>query len=262
MEALLLIGYAIIGILAGFISGLIGISGGVITVPLLFLLFHFQGLPQAYLIQLAIGTSLASMVSNACSATIWHQRHRAIDWTTIKIMTPGIVVGSISGGIVARLISAIFLEMLFGLFACALAIYYWKRKKRHRKTHKHDRSLIATLSGGIAFFAALLGIGGGIFTVPLLSALSFSEEKAIGTSAAAGLFITTFGALSFLFLGVGQIELPEVLGYIYLPAFFLVGITSFFAAPFGANLTYQLPEKKLQKIFAIFLFAAGILMLF
>ena len=262
MEALLLLGYVFIGVLAGFVSGLIGVSGGVISVPCLFLLFHFQGLSEISLIRLAIGTSLASMISNACSATFWHQRNHAIDWSTIKIMAPGIVIGSILGGLVVRIIASTYLELLFGFFACGLGVYYSQRKKRQREKHPRDRSLIAIATTFIAFFAALLGIGGGTFTVPLLTALSFSEKKAIGTSAAAGLLITTFGALGFLYWGMNQVHVHNVVGYIYVPAFFLVSFASFIAAPFGAALTQKLDEKRLQKIFAFFLFVAGIVMLF
>ena len=65
------------GIVAGIIAGLLGVGGGIVIVPALYWIFTLQGLPQATLMHLAIGTSLATIVFTSFSSFRAHVRGQA-----------------------------------------------------------------------------------------------------------------------------------------------------------------------------------------
>jgi uncharacterized membrane protein YfcA len=257
--------YAFIGVIAGLLAGLLGISGGIVTVPLLLLVFTLFDFPQAYVMHLAIGTSLAAMVFNALSAAWMHNRKDAVIWKVVKRMAFGLVLGSILGAIVARFLSAVFLELAFGLFACCLGLYMLRGRKPHEGDHPLPGPLALNCIGtGVSFLSNILGIGGGVITVPALMEFRIHEKKAIGTSSATSVIVTFLGALSYMLLGLRRHVAvnDEAIGYLYLPAFIVISITTFLAAPFGAKLTHTLHPKLLRRIFAAALFATGLSMIF
>ncbi|MFI5334495.1 MAG: TSUP family transporter, partial [Chlamydiales bacterium] len=114
---------------------------------------------------------------------------------------------------------------------------------------------------GIAYLSNILGIGGGIITVPTLLHYKIPEKQAIATSAATGFVITLLGAFFYLDLGTRHLEIPYSIGYLYFPAFIVVGLISFVLAPYGARLAYIIPPAILRKVFGGVLFCTGILML-
>lgn len=263
MELLSYLAYVLIGILSGLIAGLLGVSGGLVTVPLLALLFHFMGLPQAYLMHLAIGTSLAAMVFTAISSSIAHHLKGAVLWDLIKVLFPGLLVGALLGALIARFLSSVILELLFGLFAVGMGIYFYKDHFRIKtEIRKLPRWHFMLWGFAIAGLSTILGVGGGIFAVPLLVSYHYPEKKAIGTSAALGMIVSFLGALSYLWLSRHESIVPHAIGYLFLPAFIAISIASVCAAPFGAKWAHQLPEKKLRALFGIFLVVAGLLMVF
>ena len=102
--------------------------------------------------------------------------------------------------------------------------------------------------------SALIGIGGGSFSVPLLSAFSKSIHKAVGTSAFIGFFIALPSTISYIYLGLKVENLPPYsIGYVNILIVFLVTSTSIFTANIGARLTSRIHKDSLKKIFAIFL---------
>ena len=74
------IAYAIVGAGSGLLAGLLGMSGGIITVPCLLFIFTYMGFPTVELMQLAIGTSLAAMVFNSLSSTYTHNKNHVVNW--------------------------------------------------------------------------------------------------------------------------------------------------------------------------------------
>jgi uncharacterized membrane protein YfcA len=255
--------YAIIGVIAGILAGLLGISGGVITVPLLVLLFSLLDFPQTYVMHLAIGTSLASMCFNALSSTWMHNKKGVVLWKVVKRMFPGIVIGSICGSLVAHFLSGVVLEMIFGIFEILLGLYFFRQVKLHEGDHPLPKAGVLNCIGfGVSSLANVLGIGGGLITVPTLMAFRVHEKKAIGTSAATGVIITFLGAIGYMIFGFKQqVSIDQdAIGYLYLPAFLVISVTTFFAAPYGAELTHRLPSKMLRRIFGYALIGTGLLM--
>lgn len=210
----------------------------------------------------AIGTSLAAMVFTGVVAVYFFHKHQGIIWATFKAMIPGIIIGSVLGALIGHFLSGVVLEIFFGVFICLLGFYLYFRRKIRNKELKLPIFAYAYYGFGIACIASLLGIGGGVFIVPLLIHHGIVEKKAIGTSAVCSLCITFFGALSYLYFGLGHVPVQESIGYIYLPAFVLIGLTAVFFVPLGVKMVQKIPGITLRKVFAGVLFLTGLLMIF
>ncbi|MBS0604197.1 MAG: sulfite exporter TauE/SafE family protein [Verrucomicrobia bacterium] len=257
--AIIYIAYVIIGAIAGILGGMLGIGGGVVTVPCLLVLFTYLDFPQPYVMHMAVATSLAAMIFNTGAATWAHNKKQGIVWDVFMKLVPGLVVGSIVGAFFAAWLSGVVLEIFFGIFLLLLALNFYRQKAIHVGSHKLPNPLVLNgLSGSIGALSNLLGIGGGSMTVPMLSFFKMRDKNAIGTSAATTLVTTICGTVSYLFLGRGVVHSPETFGLINLPAFFIVGIAAFFLAPYGAKLTHQIDPNLVRRIFAVVLAVTGL----
>lgn len=255
--------YLIIGGIAGVTSGLLGIGGGVITVPALLLLFTLQDFPKETIMLMAIGTSLASMVVNTLSSTYFHSRKNAVSWRTFFSLTPGILLGGGLGAALASYLPTFALKVTFGIFACIIGFYSAKFAKikiaKHAAPHIFTFTWMVAL---VAFLSNILGIGGGIFTGPLLCYYGYSVKRAIGTSSAFSCLISLYGATAYYITSQGVEIHPFSSGYIYLPAFFAISLSSFFAAAYGVKLAHRLEIKTIRLVFSAVMVIIGVSMLF
>ncbi len=264
MFILSLFAFALIGVTAGLLAGLLGISGGVVTIPLLVLMFNMLQFDHLCLMQLAIGTSLAAMVINAFSSTMAHHRRGKVTWPVVRAMAPGVFVGCISGAFVARLLPGDVLKLIFGVFECLLGIYFFKKIKPYEGENRlPGKWALSGIGYGIGGISNILGIGGGIITVPTLMAFKLKPRRAVATSSAVGFMISVLGASSYLYFGLTQECMVKYsIGYLYVPAFVAISIASAFTAPYGAKLAHTLEPTLLRRIFGGALIIAGSLMIF
>jgi len=110
---------------------------------------------------------------------------------------------------------------------------------------------IGLFIGGIS---AMLGIGGGSFSVPVLSLCGYPIRRAVGTSSAIGLIIAVPGALGFMVTGWSAGGLPaSALGYVDLAGFLLIVPATVLCAPLGARIAHRINAGKLRLVFALFL---------
>ena len=252
--------FILVGAVAGLLAGMLGIGGGMITIPTLFFLFSYlaPGLDMHY----AVGTSLAAMVFNTMASTSAHYRKQGIHGATLAPMLPGALVGCVIGAYIAKLIPSEMLKVGFGIFAVYVGIRFLKAKNPNASDKPIPPRPILNLFGlGIGFVSSLLGIGGGLMTVPLLSRYAIPMKKVIGTSAAFTLAVTAVGATSYLFFGNPRTPIEDTLGLVYLPAFIAIALSSFPFAILGVKLAHYLPTPLLRKIFGAVLILAGGLML-
>lgn len=255
---LLYVLYIFIGGFAGILGGLLGIGGGIITVPCLFFLFQHLMPEQPFIMHMAIATSLAAMLLNTIAAAWAHHRHNHVLWDLVRKFTPGLILGSIVGALVANFLPSSALEVIFGIFLCLLALYFYRQKAIGASHHNLPSNL--TLSGcgcGIGMISNLLGIGGGSFTVPLLTSFQVKDKLAIGTSSALTSVTIFCGTLSYYLIGLK--DLPrEPLGLINPKAFILIGTAAALSAPLGVKLVTMIDPQKVRKIFALVLALTGI----
>ena len=251
--------YLLLGAFVGLLAGLLGVGGGLIIVPILAAMFIYNGMPYEIIMHLALGTSLASILFTSISSVYSHHKHQAVNWSRVRKLSPGVLLGAWLGGLFASTLSTDILKPVFAIFELLVAAYMLCGRKA--QTHKSEPALLNyTISGGmIGSISSIVGIGGGTMTVPWLMWHGSSIHKAIATSAAIGFPIAAGGAVSYLYAGWGDILLPQYsIGFIYLPALFSIIVSSVIFAPLGASLAHKLDVNKLKQIFAFLLIGLAI----
>jgi uncharacterized membrane protein YfcA len=211
----------------------------------------------------AVGTSLAIIIPTGIMSARSHHKRGALDLEVFKLWTPFIVAGTFIGGLMAGWYSGDVLRIVFAVMAFVIAaniiFSFQTRLMGHLKSSKPTHRGAAFVVG---YLSSLMGIGGGSLTVPTLVAFGETMHKAVGTSAAIGVAIAISGTLGFLISGWGVSDLPPVsLGYVNLVALVLVGTMAAVCAPLGAALAHRLDQKTLKYVFAAFLVAVGLNML-
>ncbi len=258
-----LILYLACGALAGVLAGLLGVGGGLIVVPALLAAFAWHGFASNIATHLAIGTSLATIVPTGLASTRAHWRRGAVDWPTVARMWPGLVLGSMLGGLLASHIGGAWLRAGFGLFTWFVA---WGMLRGGKAPDDYRRaSRIAHLGAGLGIggLSALVGIGGGTLSVPWLHRRGLRIARAVATSSALGVPIALTGALTYAWAGRATAGLPSgATGFVYWPAFLAVIVASVACAPLGAALAHRMETRRLRQVFALFLILVGARLLF
>lgn len=255
--------YLFLGSVAGCLGGLFGIGGGSIVVPVLIYSFIALGHNPEVLTQIAIGTSLASIMVTSVSSVIAHHSSRAVLWPLVLQLMPGICFGTLAGGLIAAVTSGSVLQISFGLFLIAMACQMGLGTAPQARRPLPGAVGKWGISGGIGFLSGIFGIGGGSLTVPFLSWCSVGVRQAIATSAALGIPIALSGTLTYICAGWNKSGLPDYsLGYIYWPAVLGIALTSMPFARLGANLAHRLPERILRKLFSLVMLSVGLTFIF
>lgn len=251
--------YLVLGAFAGTLAGLFGIGGGLVIVPVLIFSFGLQGVSGEIAAHLAIGTSLATIVFTSVSSIRSHHLRQAVRWDIVRFMAVGIVIGAVLGAVTASMLSGAELELIIGIFVTLVALKMLLEVNPKPGREVPGRIGLGAAGTGIGWASAIFGIGGGTLTVPFLSWCNLRMQQAVGTSAACGFPIALAGALANMGTGWNHPELPPLsVGFIYLPAFAGIVLTSVLFARVGANLAHRLDARLLKKIFAIFLILVGI----
>jgi uncharacterized protein len=246
-----LLGYLVLGAVAGFFAGLLGVGGGAIMVPVLALMFAAQGFNAAHLMHLALGTSMAAIVFTSLSSLRAHHHHGAVRWPIVRTIAPGILVGTFAGAQLATLIPTRPLAIFFTLFMGYIAIQLLANIKPKPARQLPGAPGMTAVGAVIGALSALVAIGGGSLSVPFMTWCNVRMHEAIGTSAAIGFPIALAGTAGYLLGGLGVKGLPAgSLGYIYLPALIVCVAMSMLTAPLGARAAHNLPVATLKKIFA------------
>lgn len=250
--------YAAIGAATGFFAGLLGIGGGLIMVSSLALMYAAQDFPPAYVMHMAIGTSLAAIMAGAWASFLTHHRHGSVDWPTVRAMSPGLLAGVLLGSLAARFLATSFLKVFFlGFMAFVTFQMVFDVRPRPSRTLP-GRGAMSGVGVLIGVASSWFGGGAAALGVPFLTWCSMSMHRAIGTVAAMGLPVAIAGAAGYVVAGLTVEGLPAwSMGFVYLPALLGISITSMLVAPYGARLAHRLKGATLKRIFAVFLIAAG-----
>jgi uncharacterized membrane protein YfcA len=251
--------YLAFGSLAGLLSGLFGIGGGIIIVPFLSWFFTARGLVADHVMIMAVATSLATIIITSLSAVYAHHRLGAVRWDAVMRLSPGILIGSMVGSIIANYLPVNWFKLIFALFLLHVATRMFFSSDKSEVWHQTTGPELFALAGlAIGALSAVVGIGGGTLSVPFLVKCRHHLRNAVATSSACGFPIAVAGSATYVVLGWGKPLLPEwSLGYIYLPAFCGIILTSIPFAPIGAQLAHRLPTQKLKRIFALVVAMVG-----
>jgi uncharacterized membrane protein YfcA len=254
--------YVVLGAFVGFFAGMLGIGGGAIMVPLLVLLMDAQGLPQAQVLHLAVGTSMSTILFTSLSSVRSHQRRGAIRWDVFRSMTPGILIGGLIGAALASHIPSAALAIAFTAIIFVAATNMLLNRQPHASRQLPGWAGQAGVGAAIGGVSSIAAMGGGFASVPYMVWCNVPMIQAIGTAAALGFPIALAGTIGFIYNGLRDTGLPAwSLGYVYLPAMLGITVTSVLFAPLGAAAAHRLPTAMLKRIFAVLLYVLATRML-
>lgn len=253
--------YGGLGLVVGFVAGLLGVGGGLIIVPVLIMLLHMHGQAVGMEPQLALGTSLATILFTSLSSVRAHHRRGAVEWPLVRRIAPGIVLGTLAGAALAARMSATVLKIFFVVFLFYAAIQMWLDFKPAPHRGLPGRIETSLAGGVIGVVSSWVGIGGGTLSVPFMLWHNVPLHRAIATSAAIGFPIAFAGAAGYVLGGWTASGLPAgSLGFVYLPALAGIVLGSVLTAPLGARTAHRLPVRPLKRVFALLLFTLALRM--
>ncbi|MEL6129704.1 MAG: sulfite exporter TauE/SafE family protein [Cyanobacteria bacterium J06627_3] len=253
--------FALLGIGAGTMAGMLGIGGGMIIVPGLFYLFSLMDLPSYSLMHLAAGSAMCIMIFTSASSTFSHHLRGDVQWGIFGRIIATIGIGVVSGNLLSNRLDTHWLEVIFGVFLLAVSVKIlldWK--PAFEETTTPPMWIFALVGILIGFKSGILGIGGGAISVPFLLYCGLPMSKASGTSASFTLPIAIVGTLSFLLFSQGYTDISWATGYIYWPAVALVAPFTVIGAPIGTKLSHSISPQQLRRIFGLLLVVIGLRM--
>ena len=239
----------------GFVAGLFGIGGGLITVPFLYYIFGSLGINSDYIMHLAVGTSFAIIIPTSTVSVLTHHKFKAVDFNLVKSYGIFVILGVIFGTIFAASLKTKSLVLFFSIIILFLSIYLLILKEKEKniivKMKLHLKIILGFIVG---FISAPMGIGGAVMNVPILKFFGYPITKAIGNGAAIGFLISVFGTIGFLISGnYLETNLPLSIGFLNIPAFLIFIPITTLMARFGARTVHKIDKNKISKLLGLFL---------
>jgi len=249
------------GAVAGLLAGLLGIGGAAITVPVLYELFRFLGVPDEVRMQLCVGTSLAFIAPTSIRSYLAHRARGAVRTDILRLWAAPIVIGVVIGAVIAHFAPGAFFKLVFvvggGLMSIKLLF-----GREHWRFGQELPGKPTTVAIGflIGLFSSLMGVGGGAFGTMFLTLYGLSIHAAIATTSGLGVLISIPGAVGYMIAGWPQQALlpPFSVGYVSFLALALFAPASVLAAPYGARLSHRLSRRTLEIAFGVFLLLVSI----
>jgi len=252
------------GVGVGFASGLLGVGGGFIIVPVQYMLFTNMGIPTDIAMKVAFGTSLLVILPTVASGAWRHHKRGAVWWKAAIIMGLCGFIAAFGGATLATYLPGATLKIVFGAVVLASGIRMLiSRPMESEQEPKDNPWLWVAWAIPIGLVTGITGLGGGIVAVPVMVlALKFKMHNAIATSLAMIIFTSTGGVLGYIINGLGVPNLPAYsVGYVNLSTWFLLAVTSIGMAQVGAMTAHRLPARQLKWIFVAAQFYVALRML-
>ena len=243
-------------VVTGFMAGFFGIGGGLIMVPILFYIFSFVGIEQAFIMHLAIGTSFSIIIPTSIISTMTHMKFKAVDFSIVKTFGAFVAIGVVLGTIFAVSLKTSSLVLFFSIMTMFFAIYFLMAKEKVNPKPREINLIYRVICGFLSgFLSAPMGIGGGVFNTPIFKMFGYPINIAIGSSAAIGFLIALIGAIGFAVSGsYFNINVPLSLGFVNVPAFIIFVPITTFMAKIGAETVHKVNKRLIGKLFGIYLF--------
>ncbi len=269
VEPIYALALVITGAVAGFSSGMLGVGGCFIMVPIQFWVLTSMGVEPTLATRISFGTALAVALPTAVNAALGHHRKGAVVTRAALLLGLAGLAGAFIGGAVASQAPGDLLRTAFGVVVIAAALRMVTAPDIEASADPSGISVprkgscYLLLGLPVGFVSGLVGIGGGVIMVPILStAMGFGIHRAVGTSSAAIILTSSGGVLSYVYNGLGVPGLPSFsLGYINLLQVALLAGASIPAARIGVRAAHRLPAERLRAIFTLVMVYMGLRMM-
>jgi uncharacterized membrane protein YfcA len=251
------------GVISGFVAGLLGVGGGIVTVPVLEYSLRFAGVPEEYRMHVAVATSLAAIIPTAISSSRSHHARGAVDWELARRWSAPMVVAAFAGSLLASHAPVAVLAGVFGGVALLIAAKMLLPLDHLRFAAEVPRGvgggMLATFIGGIS---AVMGIGGGTLAVPTLNLCGYPIHRAVGTASFFGLLISVPGTIGYLLARPGA-DLPWMtVGFVSIAGLAVITPGAMLTATLGARTAHALSRRRLAQAFGVFLLIVGTRMVY
>lgn len=250
------------GVFGGVLAGLLGVGGGIVIVPALYLALSAADLGEGVAMQVAVATSLSTIIFTAWSSSQAHYQRGAVDVPLLRRWAPWVILGVVLGSLMGAVIDGRVMVAVFAAVATLVALNMLLGRGNPAPEPRHA-ARAAWAATGIAAggISALMGIGGGTVCVPVLSYLGYDIRRAVGTSSALGLVIGLPATLVYIVTGLGQDGLPPFsLGYVNLLAVAIITPFTMIFAKVGAHIAHAIPMRALRVCFGLFLASTALRM--
>jgi len=243
-------------VVTGFMAGFFGIGGGLIMVPILFYIFNFVGIEQAFIMHLALGTSFSIIIPTSIISTMTHMKFKAVDFSIVKTFGAFVAIGVVCGTVFAVSLKTSSLVLFFSIMTMIFSIYFLTVKEKINPTPRKINLIYRVVCGFLSgFLSAPMGIAGGVINTPVLKMFGYPIKVAIGCSAAVGFVIALIGAIGFAVSGSYlNINAPFSLGFVNIPTFLIFVPITMFMAKIGAKTVHKFDKMLIGKLFGIYLF--------
>lgn len=252
------------GIGVGFAGGLLGLGGCFIMTPVQYMLFTGMGIPADIAIRLAFGTNLLVVLPTAASGAWRHSTKGAVWWKAAIVMGSCGMIAAFGGATLATHLPGAVLKIAFGAVILLAGIRMLTAKPPAIEEEAKDNPwLWAGWAIPIGIVTGIIGIGGGALMIPVMVlALRFRLHSAIATSLAVMIFTSAGAVIGYIVNGLGIPDLPPYsIGYVNLPSWFLLAVTSVGMAQLGAIAAHKLPARQLGYVFVAVMFYMGLKMI-
>ncbi|HPY59686.1 MAG TPA: sulfite exporter TauE/SafE family protein [Methanospirillum sp.] len=240
------------GIVAGFLAGLFGIGGGVVMVPVMFLLLGDLGYEDNAM-AISVATSAAVILPTAVAGTLKKYSEKQITWWPAIILGIGGILGSMAGSSLSVLIPRQVHALAFSGFLIFMAFWMAVKQSRYLSAYtvRETELILLALGTCVGIASGLFGIGGGVILTPVLtSVLGMNIHKSIGISLTAMVLIASGTVMSYIVLGWEMDGLlPFSIGYVNLLFAVALVITSIPAVRFGVKTGSAMSGRRLQMLF-------------
>jgi uncharacterized membrane protein YfcA len=244
------------GLVGGVLAGLLGVGGGIVVVPVLEIALSILGVDPAIRMHVAVATSLATIVPTSISSTRAHHRRGAVDVELVKHWAGLVFLGALLGTLIAANVKSDVLAAVFAVVALLVAIKMMLPLENITLAPAVPTGpLAAPLPLSIGILSAMMGIGGGTLSVPVMTLLNHPIHRAVGTAALFGLVISLPATAGYMISGYGDPRLPAgSIGFVNVVGFFLIAPATWLTAPLGARIAHGLSRRHLSLAFGVFLF--------
>jgi len=270
MSIVLVIAFVVLllmGYLTGIVSGMFGLGGGMVIVPVLYLFFKLLGIAPHEIMHVAVATSLAVMVLTSLRAILAHHQSGNIDLRQVLLCGPCVAFGALVGSVSSHWINSDWLHIGFIVFFIVIILNAVFREEftedMSQVTYQTTKLWVSMpVFTVIGLLSVWLGIGGSVMTISFLRYAKTTMVRAAGLAIALAPFVAVFGVGGYIWAGWYSPSLPtHSLGYVYLPAMICLMIGTFFGVPVGVKLAKRLPDATLACAYIAVLFVMLIILI-